>query len=506
MNQRPLAAFLAFVAVATATATAQQSSYPVRDVAVVVDSGVIGNPTATEQVVWTHDLVEDGDWLQLHFVATSLGSGSRLRIHAPSRPDAVQWHDARSLADYRGYSCQFVGPTLRVELLAAPGSSSRVRIDRVIAHEVDDAIEYDTICGTTDDRVLSNDPRICRINAGCTGWLFSEFAVGTAGHCMSTTAGQILHFNVPLSSATGGAIPAHPNDQYAMEAFHMFLNGGVGADWSASAAVRNSNTQLYPGEAQGSWFAVVAAPAFAAGQSIRISGHGSGNGASGSPTWNLVQKTHVGARQSTATATALRYGTDTTGGNSGSPVVFEATGEVIGVHTHGGCTSTGGGNSGTDAVRADWVAARAVALALHTLGAVTPFGAGCGGSAGVPLLAITGIPELGRSITAAATQLQSATSVPGLFVVGSSSSTWNGNTLPIDLAPAGMNGCQLHVAFDFSDVVLGSAGSASRAYAVPVDPQLVGVHAYLQFFGLDATAANPAGVVATNAADVRIGN
>jgi V8-like Glu-specific endopeptidase len=77
--------------------------------------------------------------------------------------------------------------------------------------------------------VLGSDVRQCRINAGCTAWLFSQFAVGTAGHCMSSgTAGKILHFNVPLSSSTGGATPAHPNDQYAIESFLQFLNAGVG--------------------------------------------------------------------------------------------------------------------------------------------------------------------------------------------------------------------------------------------------------------------------------------
>jgi hypothetical protein len=35
------------------------------------------------------------------------------------------------------------------------------------------------------------------------------------------------------------------------------------------------------------------------------------------------------------------------GGNSGSPVVHEETGLAIGIHTHGGCSNSGGANSGT---------------------------------------------------------------------------------------------------------------------------------------------------------------
>jgi V8-like Glu-specific endopeptidase len=43
----------------------------------------------------------------------------------------------------------------------------------------------------------------------------------------------------------------------------------------------------------------------------------------------------------------LRYRVDTEGGNSGSPVVDEATGMSISIHTNAGCTSGGGSNSGT---------------------------------------------------------------------------------------------------------------------------------------------------------------
>src|SRR5690606_2557474 len=47
------------------------------------------------------------------------------------------------------------------------------------------------------------------------------------------------------------------------------------------------------------------------------------------------------------TGMALRYQADTTGGNSGSPVIDDSTGLAIGIHTHGGCTSSSGANAGT---------------------------------------------------------------------------------------------------------------------------------------------------------------
>ena len=42
------------------------------------------------------------------------------------------------------------------------------------------------------------------------------------------------------------------------------------------------------------------------------------------------------------------------GGNSGSPVIHEETGHAIGVHTHGGCSSTGGNNKGTRIDRSEF--------------------------------------------------------------------------------------------------------------------------------------------------------
>ena len=489
-----------------ASALCQEALYPTRTVAVLHDSGFVANPQPVARVVWSQDVTAQGDWLQLRFGDAHLPEGSRLKIFSLVRADWAQWHDARSLADYQRFSCQFFGPTLRVELHAGPSTvANRCRIDEVHVQDVGRVVEIDSICGATDDRVLGSDVRQCRLNAGCTAWLFSPYAVGTAGHCMSSgTAGKILHFNVPLSSSTGAATPSHPNDQYPIRTFLQFLNAGVGQDWATLVAVRNSNTGLYPGQAQGSWYTVVGAPAVAAGQQIRITGYGSGNGVSGSPTWNLVQKTHLGNRQTTTTANALRYDTDTTGGNSGSPVVLENTGEVIGVHTHGGCSATGGGNSGTDAARADFTAGRVAALAQVTLGSITPFGAACGGTSN-PVLAVTGTPEVARALTARATGLVPSATL-GWIVIGLSATTWNGAPLPADLGPIGIQGCDLRASIDYSEGVVSAASVVSRIYTMPNDPGLVGQHLYFQYFGASSTATNSLGIVGANAVDVLLGN
>ncbi|GAB4145856.1 MAG: hypothetical protein Fur0037_13820 [Planctomycetota bacterium] len=232
----------------TAPVLGQVASYPEVRRPESADSGYLSNPRAVDAVLWTRDFtIPYASFLQLHFRDTNLPEGSRLKIYAPSNAQWAQWHDARSLADYQWFSCQFEGPTARAELHAGPGTSgNRVLIDEVRGLLVGQPLTGDSICGSSDDRVLSNDPRACRQDASCSAWLFSPYAVSTAGHCFSSTAGHILHFNVPLSSPSGSPRPSAPNDQYAMEAFRIGMSAGVGADYNVAAAVRNSNTGLFP--------------------------------------------------------------------------------------------------------------------------------------------------------------------------------------------------------------------------------------------------------------------
>jgi hypothetical protein len=123
------------------------------------------------------------------------------------------------------------------------------------------------------------------------------------------------------------------------QASRVFVNGGVGNDWGVFRVFDNAQTGLQPVEAQGASFALRQdlGPA-----QIRITGYGVDTGED-----NQVQQTHVGPNAGSS-GTTMRYQTDTTGGNSGSPVIDEATDVAVGVHTHGGCTTAGtGNNSGT---------------------------------------------------------------------------------------------------------------------------------------------------------------
>ena len=122
------------------------------------------------------------------------------------------------------------------------------------------------------------------------------------------------------------------------------VNGGVGNDWGYFGTFPNTQTGQLPFERYGRQAYTLVNPSPpVAGNQIRVTGYGTTSPAN---TLNQVQKTHVGA-YTAFFGTTLQYTPDTTGGNSGSPVQFEATGNAIGIHTHAGCTSTGGANQGS---------------------------------------------------------------------------------------------------------------------------------------------------------------
>lgn len=322
-----------------------------------VDSTYVDNTSNKAKVVFTHTVkIPGAHWTRLFFDKTNLPVGTKLRITG-LKDNWTQFLDGVSLVDYHHASCFFNGDSIKVELLAGP----KTKANRVLIIGVDagtgSPVSTETICGPTDDRVRFNDKRVCRLSIGCTGWLYACDLMGSAGHCFSTTSrfSQIAHFNTGLSSSAGVPAAAHPDDQYATVATTVTReNAGVGKDWAICRLAKNSNTGKYAGQVQG-WFNIGPVPA--ANTTMRITGHGTVSSPV-SRTLNQAGKTHTGRLVSNS-GTALRYTVDTTGGNSGSPVINASTNRVTGVHTHGGCTSTGGSNAGTRIDKANWVTARA---------------------------------------------------------------------------------------------------------------------------------------------------
>ncbi|MFD2561207.1 T9SS type A sorting domain-containing protein [Aquimarina rubra] len=310
-------------------------------------SDEISNKNGT--TVITEEVSETGaTWLRLFFKDVDLGKNSTLTI--TSKLDgATQTLNAQTIKEWGNSSAYFNGNAVTVSLsIASNDRSVGVNISELSVGELDPSIKSQ--CGSADDRIDSNDDAIGRmVPIGCTGWIITNGKLVTAGHCVGSSA-QVIEFNVPKSNPDRTIVHPGPEDQYPIGNFVSPYPGSPSQanDWGVFEASANSQTGLTPIQAQGKSFNVVQDEP---GSTIRITGFGTDTGID-----NQTQQTHTGPLSS-STNTFVRYRTDTTGGNSGSPIIDEATGNAVGVHAYGGCSGSGGSNSGERAtIPAFWEA------------------------------------------------------------------------------------------------------------------------------------------------------
>ncbi len=192
-----------------------------------------------------------------------------------------------------------------------------------------------SICGSSDDRVISNNPKVGRgllsANAkdACTFTLISPNCAVSAGHCYGYSS--IVEFNTPLS-INGWLQRSKPEDVYLRDEVIAYDDRGPGMDFLVVKLKANEITGKLPGDIQG-FYSVSYSPV-ELGTLLVVYGYGT----SRDPQTNFAQQVSYGPiiafdkRTNTA-----EHRVDTTSGNSGSSLISEETGEVIGVHTHGGC-------------------------------------------------------------------------------------------------------------------------------------------------------------------------
>ena len=289
-------------------------------------------------------------WLMVHFSDANLGENSYMIITS-LYDNLWQKLDAVSIRQWNYFSAFFNGSVVEIKLFVDPMDKQVFfKTDEVMVGEWVNNTPPESICGSTDDRIASDQPATGRlVSIGCTAWIIPNGKFVTAGHCLDATSGTVVEFQVPMSLPNGTIQHPSPEDQYSVDVTSkIFVNGGVGNDWGVFEVFPNSITGLMPKEAQGAYWPLAQdlGP-----DSIRITGYGVdgpppgfGNGARDST--NQTQQTHVGPNAGSS-GTTMRYVTDTQGGNSGSPVIDALTNTAVGVHTHGGCSSSGGNNSGT---------------------------------------------------------------------------------------------------------------------------------------------------------------
>jgi len=340
----------------------------VRKISIPVDSGpVIGSVelgntsnqkqlghSDIQQAVWSTVVrVEDAAWLRLEFDQVDLSSATSSSRESYLRVTSLldgyeQYLDFDALQIWGNTSAYFNGNAVRVEIMASADSIGADRV-RIAGVEASPSVSPASICGTVDDRVPSSDPRDARLMPiGCSAWLFSDHGNTflTAGHC-SPSGGNVVQFNVPFSSAGGGYQNPPPQDQYVVDGASTQVTPGsisLGNDWGFFGAFDNTGTGLSPLAAQGDSHTLATSTIPNDGRPIRITGYGT-TSSPVSPTWNGIQKTHVGPFRGYS-GNVVRYTTDTTGGNSGSVILDENNNIAIGIHTNAGCSSSGGWNNG----------------------------------------------------------------------------------------------------------------------------------------------------------------
>ncbi|MBK8979652.1 MAG: trypsin-like serine protease [Planctomycetes bacterium] len=483
----PVAAALTTLVLSTGEALAQSPATPPHVwVSSNVDSGYLHNLSNQPAVVFSERIRYDQTtWLQLQFAPdVSLPAGSFLRMTA-AQDGAIQRHDARTLIDWSHYSARFNGNEVLIELVAGPGTrGNRVAVDQVARGLV--LVPPESICGNIDMRVASNDPRQGRLFIGCTGWMAHYEIMLTAGHCMSAGGPDFIEFNVPLSTSTGQPVASHPDDQYPFSRI-QFLDAGIGADWAVCRVLPNSNHGMLPTDRNNfQWYALGPVPGGAGSSVIRITGYGTTT-APAPANLNLAQKTGIGPL-SVVGVDSLCYQTDSTGGNSGGPIILEQTGESIGIHTHGGCNTIIGCNSGTRIDRSDL--AGVVRSVTYRAGAFQTFGQGCQGS-GVSFNVCAGLNTTGGPLTQQtspneyAYEFDATSAVTMLgFRIYSSSSTGQTETVNAAIYAADIRGNPVTTPLVTTTVAIGaSAGFYQATLATPLS-----LAAGRYFLAIDHTA------------------
>lgn len=206
-----------------------------------------------------------------------------------------------------------------------------------------------SICGAEDNRVPSFENEIGRLfagekHAGCTVTMISEDCGITAGHCKSVL--KFAEFNTP-ASIDGIPQASAPEDVYAIDQDSIVsMDDGPGNDWAVMKLKPNELTGKLPGAVQG--FHEVSFITPRKKSILSITGYGRDLP---DHDRNFAQQTNSGRLEKIGGfwygKTVFTHTVDTMGGNSGSTVIDVASNKIIGIHTHGGCTSTGGSNMGT---------------------------------------------------------------------------------------------------------------------------------------------------------------
>lgn len=298
----------------------------------------------------------EGSWVIVRFDSFFLGEHSTLLISSKRDKNQQQLFTHNTLTAWGGETARFNGGLVDIELaISQDDRDVYYNIKELIVGEYlergqtqnSDASQAATatatqwvpeaICGT-DNRRPSFDDRLGRIMPiGCTGFSLENGVYLTAGHCVGPQM-MILEYRVPPSLADGTPQSPPIEHQFKIDpASVRYEDIEPGRDWAIFSVVPNGEHRM-PDQVYGSFDFGMERDAGA----VAVRGYGLDDNES-----NLTQQHDIGELIDSFPVGAtgpnpIEHNVDTRGGNSGSPVFFvDASGKVLGIHTHGGCTKAG---------------------------------------------------------------------------------------------------------------------------------------------------------------------
>ena len=133
---------------------------------------------------------------------------------------------------------------------------------------------------------------------------------------------------------------------------------------------------------------------------------------------------------------------------------------------------------------------------------VATYGTACGSKGFVPAISAPHPPWIRSEFVLEVSNLRAT--MPGLIVVGGSSTTWRTSKLPLNLAFMGMPNCVLLTSWDFQASIWSGGGKAQWKVTVPNRAGLLGATVFAQGWVLDKEA-NAGGIATSNGAKLVVG-
>lgn len=235
-------------------------------------NGPTGLTGQSREVAITEIDLPEATWIRLYFEDVKLGRDSKIKITS-LKDGATQILDTKALKQWGNTSAFFNGGNVQIKLIVSKNDSNvsfKVKqIHKGLLAKKSDATQSaaKTSASCTDDRVqisatsTAAEGRLILYSiaeeqnvAGCTGWIASNGAIITAGHCVDDDNDpQMVEFRVPDSDTNGDVQFSSPDHQYPINSIEEEFIFGYW-DWGLLSVSPNSNTGLFPHQAQNSFY------------------------------------------------------------------------------------------------------------------------------------------------------------------------------------------------------------------------------------------------------------